>query len=187
MSATDILLRRLPALAPLLDGAGHVDVKSIEGEVELREFIAGMISYQPAWIRSLYAARWLVVRLLGMRQDGLAPSMTMSAEDVPMTPGAAATFFTVTMAGEDRHWIAEATESHLTAYLGVVAEPLAGRRRFHVVTIVRYRRWTGPVYFNLIRPFHHLVVRQMMRAGVRPSSRTERTSSRQSQVAGGRA
>jgi hypothetical protein len=37
-------------------------------------------------------------------------------------------------------------------------------KRFHVVTIVHYRRWTGPVYFNVIRPFHHLVVYQMAKS-----------------------
>ncbi|MCP4630164.1 MAG: DUF2867 domain-containing protein [bacterium] len=30
--------------------------------------------------------------------------------------------------------------------------------RFYVITVVHYKHWTGPVYFNLIRPFHHLVV-----------------------------
>ncbi|WP_218919788.1 DUF2867 domain-containing protein [Streptosporangium roseum] len=59
--------------------------------------------------------------------------------------------------------MAGATESHLTACLAVVAEP----GRFHVVTVVKYHRWTGPVYFNAIRPFHHLVVLGMARAGVR--------------------
>ncbi|XXF76233.1 DUF2867 domain-containing protein [Myxococcaceae bacterium GXIMD 01537] len=46
--------------------------------------------------------------------------------------------------------------------------PVKGqRRRFHVATIVRYRRWAGPVYFNVIRPFHHLVVRGMLRHAAR--------------------
>ncbi|MGE6761631.1 DUF2867 domain-containing protein [Corallococcus interemptor] len=34
-----------------------------------------------------------------------------------------------------------------------------------------YRNWAGPVYFNVIRPFHHLVVARMARHGalaVRP-------------------
>ena len=35
------------------------------------------------------------------------------------------------------------------------------------LTVVHYKHWTGPVYFNVIRPFHHLVVRQMARAGTK--------------------
>ena len=59
------------------------------------------------------------------------------------------------------------TDTHLTAALVVVAHPLNfGRRRFEVITVVHYHRWTGPVYFNVIRPFHHLVVGSMIHAGV---------------------
>jgi hypothetical protein len=54
----------------------------------------------------------------------------------------------------------------LKAYFGIVAEPLANViNRYYIVTIVHYLHWTGPVYFNLIRPFHHLVVARMARAG----------------------
>ena len=38
--------------------------------------------------------------------------------------------------------------------------------RYYVVTAVNYKHWTGPVYFNLIRPFHHLVVSRMAKHGV---------------------
>lgn len=174
MSRADDLARRVPALAPLLAGADHVDVKEIDSEVGLRAFVAGMLSYEPRWLRSLYAIRWFFVRLLGMKQSGLAPSTELSADEVAMTPGEAASFFTVTLAEEERHWVAEATESHLTAYLGVVVEPRTRGRRFHVLTIVRYHRWTGPVYFNVIRPFHHLVVRRMMRAAADPRTASPR-------------
>jgi hypothetical protein len=167
MSTADDLARRVPALAPLLSGADHVDVKQIDGEIGLRAFVAGMLSYQPWWVQSLYAVRSYFVRLLGMKQAETASATAISADEVAMTAGSAAAFFTVTCAEEERHWVAEATESHLTAYLGVVVEPRTRGRRFHVLTIVRYHRWTGPVYFNAIRPFHHVVVRQMMRAAVK--------------------
>jgi hypothetical protein len=35
-----------------------------------------------------------------------------------------------------------------------------------IKVVVHYKHWTGPVYFNLIRPFHHLVVSRMARAGL---------------------
>ena len=83
-------------------------------------------------------------------------------------PGTKAAFFTVKMAQEDSYYVAEISESHLKAALGVVMEPLPNNlNRFHVITIVHYNRWTGPVYFNVIRPFHHLVVGGMARAGVK--------------------
>jgi hypothetical protein len=159
-----------PALRPLLDKADHIDVKTIEigaapSPLALRTFIVGMLSYNPRWITLLYRIRGQFVRLLGMRQDGIPAAPALRPEALPMEPGAPISFFTVTAAQEGQYWVASASESHLTASLGVVMEAWGAGSRFQVITIVRYHRWTGPVYFNGIRPFHHLVVRRMMRAG----------------------
>jgi hypothetical protein len=156
-----------PELQKLVDQANHVDVKTVAGDVSLREFIAGMFSYYPGWIKNLYRIRWGFVRLLGMKQEGIPQTMQMQPADVPMNPGDKAAFFKVTMAEDGRYWLASASESHLTAYLGVVVEPLANGRRFHVLTIVHYHHWTGSLYFNVIRPFHHIVVGNMAQAGVK--------------------
>jgi hypothetical protein len=159
------LAERAPVLEPLLAKANHVDVKTIDSAADMRTFIAGMMSYTPFWLKFLYGVRWLFVRLLGMRQEGVPLAQPLHPSDISFTPGDAATFFTVTMAEPEKYWVAEAADTHLTAYIGVVAESFTQGNRFHVVTIVHYRHWTGPVYFNVIRPFHHIVVRQMMKAG----------------------
>lgn len=157
----------LPNVQALLEGADHVDVKIVEGEVSLRQFLAGMIGYQPGWVTALYAVRAVFVRFLGMKQAGLPHALHLAPEQVPMVPGAPFSFFTVRSAAEERYFFADVRDSHLTATAGVVVERLAGeRRRFHVITIVRYHNWAGPVYFNVIRPFHHMVVEGMAQAGV---------------------
>lgn len=160
-------IAQIPEIQPLLQDADHIDIKMIEGSVSMRKFIVQMLAYQPAWVTFLYGVRWFFVRLLGMKQTGLPHSEKKHPEELPMQQGQPAAFFTVAAAAEERYWFAEISESHLTARLGVVVEPLTqGRRRFHVVTVVHYNQWTGPVYFNVIRPFHHLVVGQMAKAGV---------------------
>lgn len=156
----------VPQLPELIETADHVDIKMIEGNVSLRHFIAGMLSYSPGWLKFLYSIRWFFVRLLGMRQQGVPGGLNMKPEDVSFVSGAPATFFRVKMAEEGKFWFAGVTESHLTAHLGVIVEP-GQPNRFHVLTIVHYHRWTGPVYFNVIRRFHHIVVRQMMKAAVK--------------------
>jgi hypothetical protein len=149
-------------LRPFTEGADHVDVKTVESEASLRGFIAGLFSYQPGWVTALYGVRKVFVRVLGMKQEGMPQALRLRPEDVPMTQGSAATFFTVRHAEEERVWVAGVADSHLEALLAIVPEPASGpRRRFHVVTVVRYRNWAGPVYFNVIRPFHHLVVGRM--------------------------
>ncbi|WP_164007851.1 DUF6463 family protein [Pyxidicoccus trucidator] len=156
-------------LRPFAEGADHVDVKTVESEASLRAFLAGLLSYQPAWVTALYGVRAVFVRLLGMRQHGMPRPQRARPEDIPMVPGSAASFFTVRHAEEEHVWVVSAADTHLDATLAVVMEPTGGpRRRFHVVTLVHYRKWTGPVYFNVIRPFHHLVVGGMARNAASP-------------------
>ena len=152
---------RFPALTAVLAGADHVDVHAVKSNLGLREFIAAMMNYHPRWLSMLYRVRKFFVAMLGMHQAGIPASPAWRAEQVPMRAGQAASFFTVRAAEEDRLWIADAEESHLRATLCVVRE--AGL--FSLVTIVHYRAWTGPIYFNVIRPFHHLVLARMARAG----------------------
>ncbi len=151
-----------------LQTANHVDVKTIESDVTLRQFIAGFMNYRPIWVKALYGVRKVFVRFLGMQQAGIPPAPQITPETVPMTPGQNASSFAVRHAQEDQYWIVEIEDDHLTAGLAIVVEPIDDNRtRFHVVTIVHYHKWSGPVYFNVIRPFHHLVVGAMTRAGAK--------------------
>lgn len=85
-----------------------------------------------------------------------------------MQPGEKAGIFEVVAAHDDLFWMAVGRDRHLTAYLCMAAENLDdGRMRYHCTTTVEYRHWTGPLYFNLIKPFHFLIVRSMLSASVR--------------------
>ena len=161
-----VIIQQTPAILSYAQNAHHIDVKQFEATITLREFLAGMFSYYPAWIKFLYRIRWGFVRVLGMKQEGIPQMHHIRPEDVNFTKGDKQAFFTVYDTQEEAHWLAGASESHLTAYLGVIAEPTGGQMtKFHVVTIVHHNRWTGRVYFNVIRPFHHVVVHKMGQAG----------------------
>ena len=149
----------------LIEQADHVDVKDVVSDVPMREFIVGMFSYMPWWLKALYGIRWAFVRLLGMKQEGMPEDMGFTPESVSFVPGGQVGFFRVERAAEGHYWVADAADKHLIAYLGLIVEPEAdGKNRYHLITIVDYLHWTGPVYFNVIRPFHHLVVAAMMRS-----------------------
>ena len=152
------------------ENVDHVDIKNIESDTDLRSFTSGMLSYYPWWLRFLFKIREVLVTVLGLvrhEKPKTVPSITPG--NLSFTPGEKARFFTVREAKEDSYWISETPEDkHLTAFFGVVAEKIhQGYSRYHVLTSVRYLHWTGPLYFNLIRPFHHLVVWNMMKAGAK--------------------
>ena len=166
-------MEKLPNFSELEDystGADFIDVKVFEGQTTLRKFIASMLSYYPWWLVLLYRIRKLLVSILGLAKHEEPEKLpNLKSEDVSFTPGEPVSFFTVRRAREDTFWISETPDDkHLRAYFGVVQEPSNHiLNRFYVITIVFYKHWTGPVYFNLIRPFHHLVVSQMAKYGLR--------------------
>jgi hypothetical protein len=162
-----------PEFDDLFKDMDYIDVKTIEAETSLRQFIAGMLSYYPWWITMLYRVRQILVWLLGLVKHK-APEVLPSFKpgDISFIPGEAASFFIVSKAEEKKYWISQTPpDNHLVAYFGVTANTLdSARTRFTVITAIQYLHWTGPVYFNLIRPFHHLVLRSMMKAGATPGS-----------------
>lgn len=159
-------ISRHSELDPFLNDVDYTDIKQIDADTNLREFIAGMLSYCPWWMVLLFRVRKILVNLLGLVKHEIPEDPpSLSPEDVSFTPGDQVTFFVVRKGVEERYWVSETLEDkHLTAFFGVVADRLSsGMTRFTVITTIRYLHWSGPVYFNLIRPFHHLVVWRMMK------------------------
>ncbi|EGB15459.1 hypothetical protein DND132_2255 [Pseudodesulfovibrio mercurii] len=161
-------LERLSGMAGLLDGADHVDVHTMDGRGTVLGLAAGLLSYRPAWMAWLWRVRVALLRTLGQGERAVPDRAVLTAETLPRAPGDRAGIFTVVRTDGETYWIGEGKESHLDAAVAVCGESLSegpdGRSRFRVVTVVRYRNRAGAVYFNLIRPFHHLVVHAAMRS-----------------------
>lgn len=159
-----------PELSDLLKDCDHVDVKTVESTNDMRAFIAGMLNYAPRWMVFLFRVRGVLARLLGLRHEDSPGPRRWEPDEIPFKKGASLSFFTIYDAKPDRHYIAYARDTHLVGYLAIIAERLPDAVkpwRYHVVTIVKYQHWTGPVYFNVIRPFHHIVVHYMAAAGAK--------------------
>ena len=164
-----------PELKQILKNADHVDVKTVQGSNSLAEFISGMLSFRPSWLIFFYRIRKMLVPLLGLHQDAGPEMLTpLRAGDIPFQPGRKASFFTVRLAEKNKYWVAETPdEKHLQAFVGIFRQRVNQQtNNFHVMTVVHYKHWTGPVYFNIIRPFHHLVVKQMALAGTKTNQGT---------------
>lgn len=161
-------LSGIPEITALVKDADFVGLTFIESEDRLESFLEKMFAYRPALIRLLYRLRAPLVRLLGFRQDVLPAMEEWIPDDFPMLPCGNVWFFTVQRVENDRFWIAGCPrDRHLDADLAVVAQPMdVRRRRFYVLTVVRYKHWTGPVYFNLIRWFNRFLINRMVHAAV---------------------
>ena len=116
----------------------------------------------------LYRIRQILVCLLGLvKHEKPAALPAYRPEDISFIPGEWVSFFKVCRAQEEKYWVSETPKDrHLTAYFGIIADKQnSGQTTYNVITAITYLHWPGPVYFNVIRPFHHLVVSQMMKAG----------------------
>ncbi len=167
-------LSSIGAIRALFDGADYIGLKTVESTDRLEPFLCSMFSYRPKLIRLLYRVRAPLVRLLGFRQAAMPGLDEWIPDEFPMLPCGNVWFFTVRGVKNDRYWIAGCPrDRHLDADLAVVAHPMDGQRRaFHILTVVRYKHWTGPIYFNLIRLFNILLVDRMAKAATRHQLRS---------------
>ncbi|WP_119069494.1 DUF2867 domain-containing protein [Aggregatilinea lenta] len=163
--------RQFPALAAYMDDADHIDIKHIDARLDLRAFVAATMTYEPGWMVALYRIRERLVRVLGIPSDGVPIGQGQTRpEDLVFAPGGKVSFFNTLAAEEDRFWLGAVDDTHLSAGAAIVAEPLGeGVNRFYTITVVHYHNQRGRVYFNIIRPFHHLVVYTSMRSAIRRS------------------
>jgi len=158
-------IKRLPGMDGFIDGADHVDVHTMDGSGTVLELASGFLSYRPGWTAPLWRIRVWLLRALGQGGHTVPDHARWTAENLPRSPGGQVGFFVVVRSDGKTHWIVEGKESHLDAAMAVCSEVLPnGHNRFHVITVVRYHNLAGRVYFNLIRPFHHLVVLAAMRS-----------------------
>jgi hypothetical protein len=162
-------LNSIKEIRALFEAADYIGVKTVEAEISLEQFLVKIFSYRPALIRMLYRLRAPLVRLLGFKQDALPDMDEWIPDEFPMLACGTVWFFTVQRVRKDQFWIAGCPrDRHLDADMAVVARPLEGRRtRFYLVTVVRYKHWTGPLYFNLIRLFNLFLVNRMAHCAAR--------------------
>jgi len=153
----------LPELDDLLPSVDVVDVKTARGDVSLREFTAGALGHGPLWIKALFGVRILLAWVLRL-ETAVPDSFRLRPETVSFTPGDPASFFTVVRGEEDRYLLLKVSDNHLIGWLAIITDN-ARPAEFKVVTLVKYRRPAGRFYFSMIRPFHHLVMLSMCRAG----------------------
>lgn len=154
-------LHELDDLIPVVD---EIDVKTARGDVTLREFTAGALSHSPLWVKGLFAIRIAVATVLRLETATVPDSRRLRPETVSFTPGEKDAFFTVVRGEEDHYLLLKVSDNHLIGYLAIITDN-ERPATFKVVTLVQFLRPAGRFYYNLIRPFHHLVLLSMCRAG----------------------
>ena len=157
-------LTQFEAIRRLHARSDHWDAYTTTTDATLSQVVVAALSYHPWWVDGLFRVRGVVAKVLRLKHGDDGVAWGQFPDPLSYEPGAPASFFTVVCGEEGCYWVAGAEDHHLAAQMAVVAEPMTdGPTRYHLLTFVQYRDWTGPLYFNLILPFHHLIVFAMAR------------------------
>ena len=127
----------------------------IPGKVSPNQVMAAFWTTSPAWLKFLFRLRDLLVRPFGLK-TGEGPSREKLEE--ALNNGESCGFMSVAERTADETIVA-LDDKHLVAYMSIYIE---GGEVF-ASTVVKYHNKLGVVYFNLIRPFHILVVKNLFK------------------------
>ncbi|HAS89899.1 MAG TPA: DUF2867 domain-containing protein [Desulfovibrio sp.] len=158
MSQSVEILNSIPQLKEICAKADHIYSVGFDSRRDMDDFLIRLMSYKPSWLTFLYKVRGVLAGLMGLKH-GEFMNHGLEVSEYDFNRGGQVDFFSSIDFEPNRLWIGEAIDKHLSGYIGVVAESAErDLYHYHVFTIVHYKHWTGPLYFNLIRPFSHLVV-----------------------------
>lgn len=145
--------------------AEYIEKKVFKINATLREVISGVIFYHPWWLKVLYKVRGILAKILKLKHEN-TKLQVKKPEEISFKSGDFISFFMVIKAKEEKYWVATAPDDkHLKVLFCIKQKNDIGNlKEFHLLTIVKYLHWTGPVYFNMIKPFHQLILYMMLRS-----------------------
>jgi len=147
---------------------GSISSKSIESFNYCDSYRIGIISNDsvdaittkifsvPAWVLFLLNARNRVVKIFGL-QTG---KKINKANYYPV--GSKAVMFTVVDRNENEIVMSE-KDKHLDFVVSVMLEKNSPELQVSVTTIVKFNRGMGSFYFMIVKPFHRLIVKSLVK------------------------
>ncbi|POR48304.1 DUF2867 domain-containing protein [Bosea psychrotolerans] len=142
--------------ASLLDSYS-IDLSSSKQD-SMRVLATRTVGDQPAWIKALVAVRDAMVTPFGVKTSGEVRASRADTERVD--------FFPVQWEGQDEIVLGE-DDRHLDFRLSLLRRKSPAGTQLIATTVVHTHNALGFTYLNLIRPFHHLVVRANLAQFVR--------------------
>lgn len=113
----------------------------------------------PGWVDSLMKLRNVLVRPFGLVSDN-GPGR--EAVERCLREGGECGFLKV-LAKSAEETVILLADKHLDAYVSVLMGHSGDMTTVTVITLVKYNNALGRVYFFVIRPFHNVIVRTMLR------------------------
>jgi len=114
----------------------------------------------PRWVDGLMWLRGRLVSVVGLRTAGSRASRLRP--DRPLEVGDKAGIFTVVARSEDEVMMG-GNDRHLDFRASVLVRRGAERDSLVLATVVHHNNWQGRAYFLVVRPFHEVIVKSILR------------------------
>jgi hypothetical protein len=116
----------------------------------------------PAWVNVLFKLRNFLVKFVGLKGT---EGGDLKEFEKCIRIGGTYGFASVPMKS-DNETILLLTDKHLNAYISVHVESMEEHKTISAITLVNFNNKLGRVYFFIIRPFHGIVVKSMLKRAV---------------------
>jgi hypothetical protein len=138
----------------LLSGAQFADAFSISTATNLtaREAAERMLSRSPRWVDALMRLRDLIVAPFGLKTAHSARQADIDKVG----------FFPV-LSQTPQRLVAGFNDNHLDFRVVIDVAAEGAGQRVTATTVVLMHNWLGRIYLTVIKPFHRMVVRSMLR------------------------
>lgn len=115
---------------------------------------------KPKWLNTLFKLRNLLVKPFGLKGEDKNENNKF---EQCIRNGTTNNLMSV-VAKSENETVLCLNDKHLKAYLSVYIEKFStDNQKISIITLVEFHNWLGYVYFYAIYPFHHIVVRSMLR------------------------
>ncbi len=117
----------------------------------------------PEWVNKLFKLRNTLVKPFGLKTDNQRRDAIL--KDCIVT-GSSYEMISIPDKSEEET-ILKLSDKHLDAYISVYLEDMGtDRKRVTATTLVHFHNTLGYAYFYAICPFHHLIVRSMLKSTI---------------------
>lgn len=124
------------------------------------DIIISFFTDMPGWVKILFKIRNFLVKFVGLK--GGNDSNIEKLKDCIRTGGKYG--FVSVPDKNDHETVLLLKDKHLNAYLSVhIAEAATNKRIVSLVTVVYFNNRLGNIYFAVIKPFHKVIVKNMLK------------------------
>jgi len=157
-----IKIDKIPEYSLILNGIGDIDYcDSYQIEIittsSIDKITTGIFNV-PEWVKLLLQVRNSIVRLFGLKTG--ETQIANIADYYPV--GSKAVYFTVSDRNET-----EIVMNLIDAHLNFRTSVMLVRKEFSttisLMTIVKFNNKTGRIYFFLIKPFHKIIIKSLLK------------------------